>query len=156
MSTCGVIFQHLPGLDDNVALRTSQATVFHVRSFDARGRFIAAAFFPNDPQERRRVLVDPSYFHTDLLFDQIGVLRHEFGHVLGFRHEHIRSGAPPECPKETLVDTIDLTVRYDPQSVMHYFCGSVGSKALAITELDREGARKLYGPPLGDFHMVEP
>jgi hypothetical protein len=68
--------------------------------------------------------------------------------VIGFRHEQIRSGAPPVCSKENLDGTIDLT-KYDPRSVMHYFCGQVGSRELKITPLDVEGAQKVYGPPRG-------
>jgi hypothetical protein len=113
--------------------------------------FIAAAFFPNDPINRRRVLIDPSYFTTT--FNQVGVLRHELGHVLGFRHEHIRSGAPAACPDEDPGRVIDLT-QYDPRSVMHYFCGGVGSRELAISDLDREGSQRVYGPPLSDFMLI--
>jgi hypothetical protein len=100
------------------------------------------------------VLIDPSYFDAGLSFNKVGVLRHELGHVLGFRHEHIRSGAPPACPDEDLWGTIDLT-QYDPQSVMHYFCGGAGSPELALTELDRIGSQKLYGPPFNTFTFVE-
>jgi hypothetical protein len=128
--------------------------VFVVRHIDAGGQFIAAAFFPTYPPKRRRVLIDPSYFADDLGFDPVGVLRHELGHVVGFRHEHIRSGAPALCPQEDTTDTIDLTA-YDPQSVMHYFCGGVGSRDLKITDVDRDGAQKLYGPPLSSLSLVE-
>jgi hypothetical protein len=81
------------------------------------------------------------------------VLRHELGHVLGFRHELIRSGAPAVCPKEPLWDARPLT-DYDPQSVMHYFCGGVGSSSLRITELDRVGAQQVYGPSLNNIHFA--
>lgn len=150
--SCGVRFVHLPQHDKHpdptVELtQLDPRLVFAVRYVDAQGAFIASAFFPTSPPPRRRVLIDPSYFAADLEFDRVGVLRHELGHVLGFRHEHIRSGAPPECPQESPGQTIDLTL-YDPHSVMHYFCGGVGSRDLAITAVDREGAQKLYGPPL--------
>lgn len=151
-NTCGVDFRYDDSLDDSST--TSPAGVlFPVRGFDSNGRFIASAFFPNGPSFRRRVLIDPSYFTTT--FDQTGVLRHELGHVLGFRHEHIRSGAPAVCPDETTADTIDLT-DYDPQSCMHYFCGGVGSLELAITDVDKQGARKVYGLPLGMIRFIEP
>ncbi len=151
--TCGVKFQYRSDLDTQPGVGPAGA-VFVVREFDAGGQFIAAAFFPNDPRNRRRVLIDPSFFAGDLSFDRIGVLRHELGHVLGFRHEHIRSGAPPACPDEDVFGTIDLT-QYDPQSVMHYFCGGVGTRELRITAIDRNGSRQVYGPPLSSLQFVE-
>jgi hypothetical protein len=153
MSTCGIQFQYVPRLDTDAAARPG-GTIFSVMHYDAGGRFIAAAFFPDDPPERRIVLIDPS-FYGNTGFDNVGVLRHELGHVLGFRHEHIRSGAPPGCPGEPLYDTIDLTRGYDPKSVMHYFCSGAGSRTLDITELDRQGAQRLYGLPLSMFTFAE-
>jgi hypothetical protein len=152
-NTCGIKFQHKPELD-NSATTKPDGVLFTVREIDASGQFIASAFFPNDPKNRRRVLIDPSYFDPNLGFDPVGVLRHELGHVLGFRHEHIRSQAPPSCPDETLADTLDLT-QYDPQSVMHYFCGDVGSKTLMITDVDKIGSQKLYGLPFDQFTYVD-
>jgi hypothetical protein len=149
---CGVAFEHLDELDESPTV-TPEGVLFTVRFLDAGGAFIASAFFPNDPPARRRVLIDPSFFSESLTFDTTGVLRHELGHVLGFRHEHIRTGAPPDCPDEETTGTIDLT-QYDPKSVMHYFCGELGSRSLEITELDKEGAQKVYGMPLDSFEFV--
>jgi hypothetical protein len=148
---CGVRFEHLEELDTSGTTKPD-GVLFTVREIDAGGEFIASAFFPNDPKNRRRVLIDPSYYTTN--FDQAGVLRHELGHVIGFRHEHIRSDAPPQCPDEPTFDTENLT-KYDPQSVMHYFCGQVGTTELRITEVDKEGAQKLYGPPASAFTFIE-
>lgn len=148
---CGIKFSYVPSLDSSASVRPA-GVLFPVRYIGASGAFIAAAFFPNDPPSRRRVLIDPSYFTTS--FDHVGVLRHELGHTLGFRHEHIRSGAPPVCPREDTTGTINLT-DYDPQSVMHYFCGGVGSRKLEITTVDRMGAQQLYGPPLTAFQLQE-
>lgn len=150
--TCGVNFSHKPELDDSDGLRPEGA-LFVVREFDAGGEFIASAFFPNDPVHRRRILIDPSFYSPGLRFDKAGVLRHELGHVLGFRHEQIRSEAPPGCPDEDTYGTINLG-DYDPRSVMHYFCGGVGSQTLAITELDRQGSQHVYGQPLSSYRFV--
>jgi hypothetical protein len=150
--TCGVRFDYIASADDDSGIRPD-GVLFPVRYIDARGRFIASAFFPNDPVNRRRVFIDPSYFTTT--FNKVGVLRHELGHVLGFRHEHIRSGAPPDCPDEDTTGIFDVT-KYDPHSVMHYFCGGVGSQELTISDLDREGSQKVYGPPLSDFMLISP
>lgn len=150
-AVCGVRFDYRAEFDGSGS-STPDEVLFAVRFLNVGGRFIAAAFFPDDPRDRRRVIIDPSYFRTS--FDRVGVLRHELGHVLGFRHEHIRSGAPASCPDESLVDTLDLT-DYDPQSCMHYFCGGVGSRELAISPLDRDGAQRVYGLPLNRFLEVE-
>ena len=149
--TCGVDFEYLGAFDDSSSVRP-EGVLFPVRHIATGGAFIAAAFFPHDPVLRRRVLIDPSYFTTS--FDHVGVLQHELGHVLGFRHEHIRSGAPRVCPDEDPTGTYDLTA-YDPRSVMHYFCGGAGSRGLAITEVDRVGSQMVYGPPLSTFEFRE-
>jgi hypothetical protein len=153
---CGVKFQHRAELDGNSGVDPAGA-LFSVRELNAEGMFIAAAFFPNDPVDRRRVVIDPSFFtlrDPPEGFDKVGVLRHELGHVLGFRHEHIRSQAPPACPDEPLFDTRNLGA-YDPRSVMHYFCGGVGSRELRITDIDRQGSQSVYGPPISQVLMVE-
>jgi hypothetical protein len=148
--TCGINFEYRNDLDASDSLRPP--VVFPVRQIDASGAFIAAAFFPNDIANRRRLLIDPSYFTTG--FDHVGVLRHELGHTLGFRHEHIRSLAPRVCPDEDTTAIIELGA-YDPKSVMHYFCGGVGSRDLAITDVDRAGSQKVYGPPLTSFELID-
>lgn len=150
--TCGCDFRHRADLDQRPEPGPAGA-VFWVRYYDSGGAFLAAAFFPNDPRSRWHVLVDPSLF-TQTTFDRAGIFRHELGHVLGFRHEHIRKGAPPACPDEPTYDTKNLTT-YDPQSVMHYFCGGIGSRSLSITELDRSGSQQVYGPPLGQLAFVD-
>ena len=152
-ATCGIRFQHLSDLDGGVPAG-GQKPLFQVKGVNALGQFIAMAFFPDEPLSRREVVIDPSFFSPNLGFDRAGVLRHELGHVLGFRHEHIRSEAPAICPDEPLGNTINLG-DYDPRSVMHYFCGNVGSRDLEITDLDREGAQRVYGLPERELHYFE-
>jgi len=151
--TCGIEFRHVVAEDTSPSTHVD-GVVFTVRKIDAQGRFIASAFFPNDPPARRRVFLDPSFFADDLSFDRVGVLRHELGHVLGFRHEHISADAPAACPDEDLTDTKPLT-GYDPKSVMHYFCGHVGSLELLISTADTTGAQRLYGLPLSSYIFVD-
>lgn len=149
---CAVRFAHVTSLDNHPSTDLlhpdfrAANIVFLVQEFVLPGDTIAMAFFPNDPKSRRSIYIDPQYYEPNAVSQPVGVLRHEIGHILGFRHEHIRSGAPPECQGESLFETIPLTA-YDPQSIMHYFCGE-NQGLLQITDLDRLGARKVYGPPL--------
>jgi hypothetical protein len=58
------------------------------------------------------VLIDPSFFADDLLFDRVGVLRHELGHTLAFGMSIFRAvGRPrdrknrwtaPSCSRTTI------------------------------------------------------
>lgn len=147
---CGIKFKHLRKMDTSKSDRPN-GVMFPVRGINASGKFIASAFFPTYPKYRWRILIDPTYFTSS--YSKTGVLVHELGHVMGFRHEHPRNGAPATCPNEDLGNTIELT-DYDPKSVMHYFCGGVGSKTLYLSELDKKGAQKIYGPPLNQFDFV--
>lgn len=148
-AVCGVEFKHLSHLDEGA---DGEEPLFWVRGVNTNGKFIAVAFFPDDPVEERQVIIDPIFFSPTLSYSPVGVLRHELGHVLGFRHEHIRSGAPPDCRDENLDYTFELTP-YDPTSVMHYPCGQKGSTGFQITAVDRAGAVAVYGPPHRAFQF---
>ena len=152
-SICGVEFEHLAALDTGITAG-AESPAFLVGRVNAGGDFIAAAFFPDDPPVRRRVVIDPSFFAANLNYDRVGVLRHELGHVLGFRHEHILSGAPAICPNEDVEHILPLGV-YDPKSVMHYFCGGSGTRELEFSLRDREDAPKVYGPPHTTFRYYD-
>jgi len=150
-SLCGVEFRHLDALDTDP--NPIGQCLFTVREVLPYKSVVAAAFFPNYPVWRRQVILMPSFF-TFTSPDPVGVLRHELGHVLGFRHEHIRSEAPAVCPDEDIDNILPLTP-FDPQSVMHYFCGGAGSTDLGFTTKDEEGALIVYGPPHSRFAYYE-
>lgn len=143
-TTCKVKFQYDESKDSQNLISPTTDLTFVVIGYDTRGKFIASSFFPNTTPAERRMFIDPTYFTTR--FDKRGVIRHELGHVLGFRHEHIRREAPLECRGESTVGTTSDTP-YDPKSVMHYFCGGMGTITLEITDIDRNGSQRIYGAP---------
>jgi hypothetical protein len=74
-------------------------------------------------------------------FTLSGVLRHELGHVLGFRHEHTR----PEAGTCFEDDSWIPLTPYESDSVMHYpQCNGTNFGDLVITAGDAAGARAAY------------
>lgn len=128
---CGIAFRQV----DEKAKST-----FTIQKTYSGNEFIAAAFFPSTESYRRVLLVDASYFTATE--DKVGILRHEIGHILGYRHEHVHDVTG--CDRTGEDGQWRALTDYDPGSVMHYFCGGGGTLAMALTGLDIEGHRKLY------------
>lgn len=149
--------RYLPEHDGRCNSRNVQV-VFNVSpSSDPFARYIARAFFPSNKERARREVLINFASHDNLASDSTikgdytlqGVLRHELGHVLGFRHEHIRDEADAFfCREDT--DFRPLT-EYDAASVMHYpQCNGEGDWGLALTDVDARGAAFFY-PNFDDF-----
>jgi serine protease len=103
--------------------------------------YLARAFFPNEDRAVRNVLIDETSFTTTITTLE-GILRHELGHALGFRHEHTRPEAN-DCFED---DSWRPLGEYDSKSVMHYpQCNGTAGWALEISELDQKGCVALYG-----------
>lgn len=142
-----VDFIHLPS-EDAACTAANPNVLFDIRPVDVNGQYLARAFFPNEPRPERNVLIDESAFGLDpnAVLQLVGILRHELGHTLGWRHEHTRpeSGA---CFEDN--DWRPLT-DYDRFSVMHYpQCNGGGDWSLTLTHKDKNGAACVYGAAPG-------
>jgi hypothetical protein len=140
MKVANVKFIYRTDQDDNCDQKNEEV-LFDIRPVSF-GRYIARAFFPDSKRSARNVLVDKmsfGYSEESLA----GFIRHELGHVLGFRHEHIHEESPGKCNES---GTHKPVTDYDNRSVMHYpQCGGLNDiKNLVITETDAEGAEIVY------------
>ena len=134
---CGLDFVHVE--DEDVDGSADEVTFMIKKDDDASSPYLALAFFPDWSKDRHVVWVGPKYFTTS--YDKTGVFRHEIGHILGYRHEHIRGIAG--CYMED--DKYRAVTCYDPHSVMHYYCGGAGSRTFELSTDDIAGHRKVYG-----------
>jgi len=111
--------------------------------------FEAAAFFPHTEENRRFLRISPNFFKKNR--EKAGIIRHEFGHILGYKHEHYRvNGSGGNIPfhskicKYTNSEWVPVT-KYDPFSVMHYLCYPGGTRSLKISDIDKKGHTLTYG-----------
>jgi len=135
-------FVYVPA-QDGVCTNANTNVVFAVRPRTEGG---ACAFFPSGGGCVPRTLVmNYASFASGAVTSQ-GVYRHELGHVLGLRHEHIRA------PGTSCIEggTFRGVTAYDSASVMHYpWCtGARNTGDLFITSNDALGINTLYSPPI--------
>jgi hypothetical protein len=141
-SAANVNFVHLGAQDSSCTARNNNV-VFDVRPVSS-GQYLARAFFPNSSRRNRNILVDNTAFLYGNAPSVTGVLRHELGHTIGFRHEHTR----PEAGTCFEDNQWRVLTPYDSDSVMHYpQCNGTGNWSLTLTNSDKSGAASLYGAP---------
>lgn len=138
----GVGFRYVPAQDASCTASNGNV-IFDVNPAPTGATYFARAFFPNDARAQRNVLIGNDAFTTTAGGrDFEGILRHELGHTLGFRHEHIWS---PTCKDEEATDA-RLVTEYDVNSVMHYpQCRPVATGGYRQTDRDYRGSVSLYG-----------
>jgi serralysin len=133
-----VNFVHDSSQDGNCNSRSN--VVFNVRQVQT-SQYLARAFFPSSNRRSREILVSASSFGNISPWTLTGVLRHELGHTIGFRHEHTR----PESGTCFEDNNWRALTAYDSSSVMHYpQCNGTQRGDLVLTNLDKSGASALY------------
>ena len=138
-ATAKVNFIHSSSQDSNCTNRNA-SVVFDVNPTSST-QYLARAFFPNSSRRSRNILISTSSFGNISPWSLTGVLRHELGHTLGFRHEHTRPEAG-ECYEDNAWRGL---TPYDSSSVMHYpQCNGTQSGDLVLTSSDKSGAKSLY------------
>lgn len=136
-----VKFVYLSAQDGKCTANNS-AVVFDVNPVNVNGQYLARSFFPNTARKSRNVKID----NTALVplsgnLTLTGILRHELGHTLGFRHEHTR----PEAGACFEDNNWRALTPYDSASVMHYpQCNGTGDWSLTLTARDAAGAALVY------------
>ncbi|MFP2904764.1 M57 family metalloprotease [Pyxidicoccus sp. 3LFB2] len=136
-----VRFQHRSD-QDGACTATNNSVVFDVRPVSGQS-YLARAFFPSFSRAGRNVLIDASSFGNNAPWTLTGILRHELGHTLGFRHEHTR----PEARTCFEDNNWRALTAYDAASVMHYpHCNGSNRGDLSLTASDVSGTYALYGP----------
>ena len=142
-------FVHVSSLDSNSD--TSTNVIFNVRkvdstSLDPERPYWARAFYPTSDRSAREILIDFNALEEGAMAPRTlaGLMRHELGHVLGFRHEHIR--IPQwftECTEGT--EFTRALTPYDSNSVMHYpHCQGTNTGDYVLTPSDAAGVRLIY------------
>lgn len=136
---CGITFDYLSPQETEVNFKNVKIVLRFKNDPDPQK--VARSFFPHEYPAKKELMIYPQYY-TFSDSDTTGVMRHELGHILGYRHEHTRQKITG-CKFENW-RWVPLTPSYDPTSIMHYFCGAGGPPLFQLSQVDIRGHRCLY------------
>ncbi|MFT3772431.1 MAG: hypothetical protein QM820_44115 [Minicystis sp.] len=133
-----VNFVYVPAQDASCT-SSNGSVVFNVNLVSGTN-YLAASFLPSTPRAYRTLNIDTHTFGIG--WPLSGILMHELGHTLGFRHEFLRAGL---CQAEG--GSWRGVTPYDTGSIMDYpypDCGGTNPFS-GLDQSDMEGAAQLYG-----------
>lgn len=109
---------------------------------------MAKAFYPDAAPKDRKLMIARNYFNESSRYDKTGALRHELGHVLGYRHEQSAASENQRKACGWSNDTVQTRLTgYDPKSLMHYPCSSyTGNTTFNFSDCDIAAHRRIYAP----------
>jgi hypothetical protein len=140
-----VRFVYVPSQDSSCDANNT-SVLFNVRIGDCGSSCQASAFFPGDSRSEREVLIDSLFWNPSAPYTQVGILTHELGHILGFRHEHIWTSCTTEGQVASDGRSGAQLTPTDNASVMFYlWCGgATHTNGYQISEQDALGAACKY------------
>ncbi|MCI9888583.1 peptidase M16 [Micrococcales bacterium 31B] len=137
-ASSGVDFRYLPEEDANCTA-SNDNVLFPVMPMPESGGTLARAFFPDDADRYRTVVVAPAAFESR--WPLANIMGHELGHTLGFRHEH----AHPDSGTCFETGNWYQLTPYDSDSIMHYPQCNGTSDVPSFSYYDGVGTRAVYG-----------
>lgn len=137
-SASGVNFVYDSSQDANC--NTSNNNVVFSVEPTSTTQYIARAFFPSSPKSQRNVLANANSLFNSGSWEASDIMSHEFGHVLGFRHEQTR----PEAGTCFEDNNWRPLTPYDSVSIMHYPQCNGGSSDLEWSASDAAGVGSVY------------
>jgi hypothetical protein len=144
-AAANVRFVHVKSLDTVSCNRSNTSVKYNVERNTAWTGLAAGMGFPSFPRSNRFLELGPTWTWTDAQL--LAVLTHEFGHALGFVHEHDTATG---CGMVTTPTYRPLTC-YDGRGAMHYphMPGWLdpARKLNFISQWDVEGAQSVYEAP---------
>lgn len=137
---------------DNDCTANTPGVIFDVNQVNFN-EYDARAFYPNAARPARNLRIDARIWTQGVTppASLVGLLRHELGHALGFRHEHTRGEANPDPNTGCFEDNFlwRALTPYDVASVMHYraSCNGLATGDYDLTWQDQWGASLIYPFP---------
>lgn len=149
-SNCLFKFKHREQLDTQTNLTPGSDVLFVVHRdgvSSSADRVLASSFYPHETQASRYLTIYPAYFSTS--YNRQAVMKHELGHILGLRHEHLRSqahcvlsasGSPTQPENSHWLPFRD----FDAKSIMHYACDASPYQREKFSDGDLQSILGLY------------